>query len=159
MRPYPARHWTALWMLGQMASLGINKKSGESASSKNHLRTMETEETLTPGPPQTERVFLSETILRLRGIHDHERYSYLGPYYAFVTSKRLLKIRNFFFFFCVSIPSLGKKFVSVSSLHHSALMHPSWRDFSLCNHSFPQFEAVPLPLLDLHLSCFIWGWS
>lgn len=63
---------------------------------------METEETLTPGPPQTERVFLSETILRLRGIHDHERYSYLGPYYAFVTSKRLLKIRNFFFFSSVS---------------------------------------------------------
>lgn len=36
-----------------MASLGINKKSEERASSKNHLRTMETEETLTPGPPQT----------------------------------------------------------------------------------------------------------
>lgn len=55
-------------MLGQMALLGINKKREERASSKNHLRTMETEETLTPGPPQTKKkgglgFFFSETIL------------------------------------------------------------------------------------------------
>lgn len=50
---------------------------------------METGETLTSGPPQTEEkiFFLSEIILWLRRRNDHERYSYLGPYYAFVTFK------------------------------------------------------------------------
>jgi len=51
-----------------MASLGINKKSEERASSKNHLRTTETGDTLTPGLLQTEEkiLFLSGIILRWR---------------------------------------------------------------------------------------------
>lgn len=135
-------------MLGQMASLGINK-SEERASNKNHLRTMETEETLTPGPPQTEKkgAFLSETVLRLRGIYDHERYSYLGPYYSFVTFKRLLKIRNLFFFFLCLNSFFGKKSVSISSLHHSPLMHPSWRDFPFIIIIFPSLRQIYCPSL------------
>lgn len=149
MRPYPVRYWAALWMLGQMASLGINKKSEERASNKNHLRTMETEKALTPGPPQTEkkRGFLSETILWLRGIYDHERYSYLGPYYSFVTFKRLLKIRKLFFCFLCLNSFFGKKSVSVSSLHHSALIHPSWRDFPFIIIIFPSFRQMHYPSL------------
>lgn len=110
---------------------------------------METEETLTPGPPQTKKkgVFLSETILWLRWLYDHERYSYLGPYYAFVTFKRLLKIRNFFLSLLCLNSFFGKKSISVSSLHHSALMYPSCRDFPFIIIIFPSLRQIHYPSL------------
>lgn len=70
---------------------------------------METEDTLTLGPPQTKKktFLLSGTILRLRRRNGHERYSYLELYYAFETFKDFPQ-KDFFFPFCISIPSLGK---------------------------------------------------
>lgn len=52
-------------------------------------------------------VFWSGVILCLRRRNDHERYSYLEPYYGSVTFKDFSQ-SGYFFPFCASIPSLGK---------------------------------------------------
>lgn len=137
-----------------MVSLEINKKSEERASSKNHLRTMETGDTLTLGPPQTEEkiFFCQESFCD----SEEEMVMRHTVTQSFTTPLRLLKISHNKIFFSPSVSQLllWEKIRFSLMLTSSCPNASQLEGLPLRNHHFPQFEAETLLLLDLLFSCF-----